>query len=397
MVKIKNLSINGIGVFDKIDLSFNPGVNIICGPNGVGKTTILECISHSFLEVSTKLIKRNSNYKIGNWELSIINNENTMMNVRNERSTFHPSDPDVFPAHTFSNHMLDLLVFKSSRELEYIEVTSIEKDPKQEKFVVAMETSSIGTVPHNIKSWFLHRYLWSAHEDGLEEYQTYNLQLAIKCFSLIDEKVTFKKVVPDTNEILLNAYEKNVYFEYLSSGYKSILVLLLGIIKQIEYRFKNPGLKVTDFNGIILIDEVDLHIHPQWQSKLVNILRKLVPNAQIIITTHSPHIIQSANPNEIIALGINLKNNVYLRDLPSSKYGYNGWTIEEILLDVMGLEETKSPIFISFKEKFDFAIDEENIFEAGKIYKEISQMLHPNNTLKKILEIQLASIGGTID
>lgn len=397
MVKISKLEINAIGGFDNIELLFNPGVNIICGPNGVGKTTILECISHSFLNVQTKLLRRNSKYSSGHWKLSIINNENDEEVRRINRAYFHPSENEEFPNESFSNYLLDLLVFKSNRSLEYTEVSSISKDPEPQEYIIAMETSSIGTVPHDIKSWFLNRYLWSAHDGQLKEYQIYNLNLAIRCFSIIDEKVAFKSIVPDTNEILLTSYGKDVYFEYLSSGYKSILILLLGIIKQIEYRFKNPGLKVSDFTGIILIDEADLHIHPQWQTKIVDILKKLVPNAQIILTTHSPHMIQSASPKEVIALGINIENEVYLRNLPSITYGYKGWTIEEILQDVMGLQQTTSSIYIEFRKKFDEALDEENIAEAKKIYNEFEKMLHDNNPLKKMLEIQLASIGGEID
>ena len=74
----------------------------------------------------------------------------------------------------------------------------------------------------------------------------------------------------------------------LSDGYKSCIFILLGIIKEIEYRF--PDINAIDFNGLIMIDEIDVHLHPQWQAKLVSVLKETFPNAQIIATTHSPSV-----------------------------------------------------------------------------------------------------------
>ena len=64
-MKIEKLVINAIGGIDHLELPFNPGMNLICGPNGVGKTTILECISHSFGTNRSKTLKRNSTYDSG--------------------------------------------------------------------------------------------------------------------------------------------------------------------------------------------------------------------------------------------------------------------------------------------------------------------------------------------
>lgn len=393
MTKIEKISINAIGGIDQLEIPFNPGMNLICGPNGVGKTTILECISHSFANFGSKTLRRNSKYASGSWTISLLNQESRTFT----RNFFHPAEQGEYPRHAFQDHLMNVLVFKSNRQLDYIEVSAISKDPVQEIHTVAHEIGSLGTSPHDIKSWFLSRFVWSAHKDLLKEHQQQNLELAKKCFGIIDPNVSFKAVIPDTHEILLSAFGKDIYFEYLSSGYKSVLILLLGIIKQIEYRFKNPGIYVTDFDGLILIDEADLHLHPQWQSKLIKVFKEVVPKAQIIITTHSPHMIQTAEPNELIALGLNEGNLVYVRDLPSSEYGYQGWTVEEILKDVMGLEETRSDTYISILKDFEEALDKEDVDSAIASYKVLDLMLHSRNPLKKILEIQLAAIGGGVN
>lgn len=395
MTKIEKISINAIGGIDQLEISFNPGMNLICGPNGVGKTTILECISHSFANFGSKTLRRNSKYDSGSWTI-LLSNQKPEESRTFIRNYFHPAEQFEYAGQAFQEHLLNILVFKSNRQLNYMEVPAISKDPIQEIHAVANEIGSLGTSPHDIKSWFLSRFMWSAHEELLKEYQLQNLELAKKCFGIIDPNVSFKAVIPDTHEILLSAFGKDIYFEYLSSGYKSVMILLLGLIKEIEYRFKNPGLNVTDFNGLILIDEADLHLHPQWQAKLIKVFKEVVPKAQIILTTHSPHMIQTAEPNELIALGLNEENLVYVRDLPSSEFGYQGWTVEEILKDVMGLEETRSDTYNNILQDFEEALDKEDVDNAISAYKVLDLMLHPRNPLKKILEIQLAAIGGGI-
>lgn len=158
--------------------------------------------------------------------------------------------------------------------------------------------------------------------------------------------------------------------------------------------FEDPD-SGDNFSGILLIDEVDLYLHPEWQKKLVEIIRWLLPNSQIITTTHSPHVIQSAKPGEIIPLGISSHGEIYIRDLPdSSEFGYQGWTIEEILTDVMGLQETRSEEYKNTMRLFDKAMDNEDVDTAVLSYNRLENMLHPGNPSLKILRLQLASLGG---
>lgn len=82
--------------------------------------------------------------------------------------------------------------------------------------------------------------------------------------------------------------------------------------KEIEFRFKNPSKFIKDFEGIVFIDEIDLHLHPEWQAKIYEILKIILPNAQIFTSTHSPHIIQVANSKEIIPLTLNETGDVKL-------------------------------------------------------------------------------------
>ncbi len=88
----------------------------------------------------------------------------------------------------------------------------------------------------------------------------------------------------------------------MSDGYRNII----GIVSDIAYRIciLNLGMEnnIKNTSGIVLIDEIDLHLHPLWQKKIVGVLKNVFPNVQFIATTHSPFIIQCMERNEIIRL-----------------------------------------------------------------------------------------------
>jgi predicted ATP-binding protein involved in virulence len=92
-------------------------------------------------------------------------------------------------------------------------------------------------------------------------------------------------------------------FRQLSDGYRN----LIGMVADIAYRCikLNPHLgkdAVNQTPGIVLIDELDLHLHPNWQRQIVADLKKVFPKIQFIATTHSPFIVQSLRADELINL-----------------------------------------------------------------------------------------------
>lgn len=95
--------------------------------------------------------------------------------------------------------------------------------------------------------------------------------------------------------------------KFLSSGYQAIAVLVMDI----AYRAiqLNPHLgerAVLDTSGVVLIDEIDMCLHPKWQRRIVADLKRVFPNIQFIVTTHSPFIVQSLKADELINLDGNI-------------------------------------------------------------------------------------------
>ena len=97
--------------------------------------------------------------------------------------------------------------------------------------------------------------------------------------------------------------------------------------------------------GIILIDEIDLHLHPLWQRDVVSRLTETFPNCQFIISTHSPHVITHVQKESLFSLDITADG---LRsEHPQKSYGM---TAERVLEDLMGLTTTRP---VNIKNEID--------------------------------------------
>ena len=117
----------------------------------------------------------------------------------------------------------------------------------------------------------------------------------------------------------------------------------------------NPVLQnpLSEGVGIILIDELDLHLHPKWQRTIIENLRRTFPSCQFIATTHSPQIIGEVKP-EFITI---IDNGTYR---PASSYGVDSGRILEEILDTPVRTKAVSEI-LSQLYKY---LDKENLVEA---------------------------------
>lgn len=381
MLKVEGICINGINGIFELDINLNPGFNFISGENGIGKTTILDCIASSFNR-NTRHLRKNVLSNHGFWV-----------------------------THGFNNGDYFVRDFEIS-EIELQENRRISKfeNPIRSKEIVNFSvyrntiSGSYGSQLDLIQSWFFKNYYY---EQRISEKKYSNLMIAQKCFEKLDPKIRFSRIekrdiqnkydskmqkMRDFADIHIETPSGEIPLNYLSSGYKSCLNILLGVIKQTEvtHAYKD----VHTYDGLILIDELDLHLHPEWQAKLIEILRWLVPNAQVVAATHSPHIIQAAYPNEVIPLKFEDGLAAVNQKVYSNEYGFQGWSIEEILQEVMGLKNTHSELYYELLRGFDEALNNLDIQKANHFYNKIDKLLHPANHLRKIFKIQLSSLGG---
>jgi energy-coupling factor transporter ATP-binding protein EcfA2 len=99
-------------------------------------------------------------------------------------------------------------------------------------------------------------------------------------------------------------------WQEMSDGYRSALALLADILRHLINVFGIEGLTARDSDGrilvqrsgVVLIDEIDAHLHPEWQREIGFWLKRHFPNIQFLVTSHSPLICQAADPNGLFVL-----------------------------------------------------------------------------------------------
>jgi len=389
---IKNITLLGVGGVDELALSFDPKMNIICGPNGIGKTTILESVAHVFSVGATDVLKRNVR--------ALRSRIDAVVEVNGVDQKHHMEFDEFLPNKqnnvTGLRHLSQkLLSLKTSRTFGYRPLNAVARDAERPDHV-NIGAARNGVALNEVKNWFVNRYLYSAHNESLTPSQLSNFRLACRAFSALNCEFSFNRVDASTNEILVDSPTGEIYYEYLSSGFKSCLSIIFGIIKEVEFRFSSPRLDAADFDGIILIDEIELHLHPEWQARVLPVLAEMFPVAQFICTTHSPHVIQAAKAEQIIAIE-NLGSGARQRLLPASEFGFIGWTIEEVLTDVMGMDDLRTDAYRAALKSFESAMDVENFVKAKDAYRKLDLMLHPKSLMRKMLRLQLGSLPESVD
>lgn len=204
------------------------------------------------------------------------------------------------------------------------------------------------------------------------------------------------RVSYSSNEIklLLDKGNLTLDVQQLSQGEKSILTLIGDIARRLV--LLNPMMKnPLHGNGIVLIDEIDLHLHPIWQQGIVSNLQKVFPNLQMVLTTHSPQVLSTVDSSSIRIIredkdgSINLKLPVY-----QTKGVLSADILSQIMFtdpkpnikEAMWLDEFKD-IIEGGELDSDYAITLENklIKHFGK---EHPLMLECEN-LKKVRDIKL--------
>jgi predicted ATP-binding protein involved in virulence len=165
---------------------------------------------------------------------------------------------------------------------------------------------------------------------------------------------------------------ENFKLDQLSDGEKTLLMIVVDIARRLAIlnpSITNPSELLEKGTGIILIDEIDLHLHPQWQRIVIPSFRKTFPKCQFIVTTHSPQVLS----------GVNRENVFILEDSEIVETPHTfGRDSNSILSEVMGVE--KRPV--KMQERIDKCfemIDNDNLEEAKLELQKLSESLGNND------------------
>lgn len=208
---------------------------------------------------------------------------------------------------------------------------------------------------------FMARYQVWARDEESKELRAFNRALGVFLEEFGDVEVSEEPL-----QLTIRKGEDRLSLQQLSDGERAFLAVVGDLVRRLA--LANPKLDDPLLgHGVVLIDELELHLHPRWQREIVEKLRSTFPNIQFIATTHSPFIIQSLRPGELIALDPEFEGGVE----------YANSSVEDIAEHVMGVE---------MPQKSQRYLD---MYEAAKEYYRVLDGLEGQGADRANAEIRL--------
>ncbi|TAF73120.1 MAG: hypothetical protein EAZ53_13765 [Bacteroidetes bacterium] len=345
-MNIKEIHINAFKAFQYKKFDFNKGFNVIIGNNATGKSTIFNALQVSLggylkcinLPSSTKtrrdfkkdeVHKDFNSYIKGlvvfktptlilttadfpclqkfNVEWRRMYKNNTTSQNQKDSGYFNDIIKNIIEKYENGRLTLPIIASYGTERTQKIEIKG--KKTKSKKTI--FEKAYSGCLSEKIDFENVLEWLYYYEEELAYNKEFIGTKYAF--FEAIQTAIPFLKNVDYdrysnqlTGEINIENVEKEkILHEYMSDGLKAMLYMVADIAFRcvILNGFKGKN-AVKETEGIILIDELDMHLHPNWQRQVVDDFKKSFPKLQFIVTTHSPFIVQSLTNEELINLEI---------------------------------------------------------------------------------------------
>lgn len=363
-MKIKDIKILENKMLKDIEISFENNNKIldtivIAGANGSGKTTLLESIYYGIEDIiNTKKKKAilvfefEENEKKG---LIQENGEKDFFYRLNTYSFYEKNSYEGFDAKEFYSKVKTLpKIIYIPAEIKFEDVKTLTTNLKREyKFLNIVDNTIIKDIPSYIASRIT--YIANTEENLTMKQAKEKVNDEINgIFNILDVDIRLKGVSKDetSTPIFINSSGEEFDINGLSSGEKQLFLRTLSI------KMLAPE------NSIILIDEPELSLHLKWQQRIIKVYEKIGRNNQIIVATHSPHILGSVPKENIIMLSKNEVGKIIPTPVEKLENSY-GQPVNRILEDLMGLETTRNI------EVFNLLEEVRELVRNGKYQEEI--------------------------
>lgn len=403
---LKKIHIKNYKAIKELDIELKPGVNLLIGDNGAGKTSVLEGIAVALggmfvnvAGVSTKnIIKEDVRFIIkplgdsstsieycepvsSGCELYISDSQEFVWNrIKEEVSATHTKidNKDVClwmkKMTNNSETNLPLISFQSAARAWRVRRgdfgTELKKklDDRRCGYIGCLDSSMD---VKSVQQWCLKQEVMASNKGTVREYEMFK-NIVATFMKEINELSDVPSIFysPQFDELVYKDDKAEMPISKLSAGYQS----LLWMIMDLAYRvcMLNPELDNREqITGIVLIDEIDLHLHPKWQWNVIEALRKTFENVQFIIATHSPIVISASKEANLVLLDNEQEVN-YLPDC----YGYE---VEDVLR--FRQESISRPKNVkSLVDQIENAIDDTDFETAFALLEKLKTVLGEDNS-----------------
>jgi predicted ATP-binding protein involved in virulence len=328
-LKFKSVHITNYRSIQNLSLGFGSRLTLLLGENGSGKTAVLDASAVGLGAVFTHLpTVKGISFKKSDLMIQS-GNKNPFMRVGIETSfglVWDRTESSVKDVERFGLPIPKAAGLKSLRQ--YLDEHIVEPYVYGNTFELPVfayygVSRALTDIPRSRKGFSKEFRRFSAYDNALEA--TNRFKTAFSWFHykeneehrLQKEQKSFEASLPELDAVrnaiqtifsdvsnprtLLNPLRfvvtkngEDLELSQLSDGYKTLLGLVMDLAMRMA--IANPeGLNVLQSPAFVMIDEVDLHLHPTWQYRVINDLLRTFPNTQFVITTHSPFIAESIN------------------------------------------------------------------------------------------------------
>ena len=179
-----------------------------------------------------------------------------------------------------------------------------------------------------------------------------------------------------------------VHVSGLSGGERSYIVLLADLARRLQVFA--PGKPLNEISAIVLIDEIELNLHPGWQSEIVPTLTDVFQACQFVVTTHSPQVLSGVDSGKVRVIEVNVPDWSSKVTVPLST---RGRTSNYLLEGVLGAKERYPPIDRLIND-FNTAVDREDIAEATETLAQIERQIDDDIPTLLVLRKRLKKLRG---
>jgi len=321
-VKVKRLKMKSFRGISDLTLEFDTDEpTVFIGINGVGKSSILECLAILLSWLTKRIQTPNSNGRSFNDEDDIKNgckethNEITisindwpevvwsLTKVRKGRSKDTSSNlGDLKKVVDHIHSQLDansyaalpLVVYYPTNRAVLDIPLRIRKKHSSDQITAYDEVLTGGKIDfRRFFEWFREREDLENEErlNNNNEYRDRQLQAVRYAFANLLDGFSNLRVRRSPLRMTVNKQGEEVIVNQLSDGEKCLLALAGDLARRLAIANPDRNYNPLEGSGVVLIDEIELHLHPKWQRAIIPNLKKTFPNCQFIITTHSPQVI----------------------------------------------------------------------------------------------------------
>lgn len=360
---ISELNINNVRHIKKIDIKISDTKCkhiILTGKNGSGKTSVLEALAAYLSQFSRDIrsqkeikvaieLRKYTERKLLRDDLSVYERKSIEQERDNYTEIINQYYKGVSPVINSFNEMQTMALegnfifafYKDERRYSVPNVRNIEMIDFKQQY-------SMQDTPGKMFVKYLLNMKATAgmHSRNGDEKKVKSIDKWFENFDHIIQEVFDNQDVHltfdiDRYEFKIEQSGRNpISFDQLSSGYAAIFEIITDIMMRME-RVKND---LYDVEGIVIIDEIETHLHLSMQKKIMNILTKMFPNIQFVISTHSPFIINSIS-NVVV---YDLERNIRIgEEQDLTNVPYSG--IVDSYFDVSELSDTLTNMFKKYK------------------------------------------------